>query len=716
MSIMECIDAVSYPVLASEVLSKYFPSSSVIFAKICLGFPIIVGITVINLKGTYFMSQASTLIFLICLIPCVLFIVCGVPYIQWSETLTFTANDSAVKNGADPASQADFNYAFGLSVAMWLYSGAVNLGVLAGEVRNPYTTFLSASLILIPLVATINLLPVLISTSIDSDASHYQVGYYQVISKKTVGHWFGVVYDIGAVVALIGLYNSATVVAQEGLAYLIESSRNPFQELLEYYDAMQEQEHALEMSTSGNLNRKTKWWEHLLFAYPRRRHHVVRPLNIGRTVKPVMPLNVVLTSGHTTGSPSHSSESTPPLPSHDEETTVDDIEMAPQSKVNGDHNGNDGESDKNKQEIDKEQNAQIPKLKSLENMSKSSSTPILASGVATDMHGTGGMRRYENVVVKNGVMTMMAHVRVNNHKSVFPRVTTINDNYNGDNNDNKTHYNYAHNFNQHNYNQHYYHANGNNDNSSDDDSSSSTSLAPKNDMDTLPVNKVVTYPSALVPSMSEPTRVEHLRRNQISQTKMNLSINLIAHLQDGVNQVADMMAQRRIYVLLNLLVATTVFFIADFEMLIEVDMIIASVNTICMVLSFMWVRKNKPEQHRPFKIPGGICGCILCSLCPLLFIVMYLSFSLSQPVNRKLRICLFILMVSCGLFMHLIWKIIHRTLEANVNSIFIATLFGGKGKQGKYIYPFFCSSHPLQSFLLFISCNIATQFFYLKAF
>ncbi|ETO22855.1 hypothetical protein RFI_14339 [Reticulomyxa filosa] len=172
----------------------------------------------------------------------------------------------------------------------------------------------------------------------------------------------------------------------------------------------------------------------------------------------------------------------------------------------------------------------------------------------------------------------------------------------------------------------------------------------------------------VIPCMTDPMPTEETRRNQTRHPMID-SVNFIENLQDGINHVADIMAQRRIYVLLNLLVATTIFFVADFEMIIEVDMIIASANTICMILSFLWVRKNKPEEPRPFKIPGGLFGCIVCALCPLLFIAMYLYLSLSTPTNRTLRLGFFVLMVSFGLFVHLIWKIIHRILQANIKFV-----------------------------------------------
>ena len=104
-----------------------------------------------------------------------------------------------------------------LSWTLWLYSGFSWLGVMAGEVERPRSTYSAVLLVLIPLVTSLNLLPFLVSLSLDPKTSHYSSGYFNVLAGNLAGDWLRVCFIIGANVSLLGLYHSQIIAADRTL-------------------------------------------------------------------------------------------------------------------------------------------------------------------------------------------------------------------------------------------------------------------------------------------------------------------------------------------------------------------------------------------------------------------------------------------------------------------------------------------------------------------
>ena len=104
-----------------------------------------------------------------------------------------------------------------LSWTLWLYSGFSWLGVMAGEVERPRSTYLAVLLVLIPLVTSLNLLPFLVSLSLDPTTAHYSSGYFNVLAGRLAGEWLQVLFIIGANVSLLGLYHSQIIAADRTL-------------------------------------------------------------------------------------------------------------------------------------------------------------------------------------------------------------------------------------------------------------------------------------------------------------------------------------------------------------------------------------------------------------------------------------------------------------------------------------------------------------------
>ena len=72
-------------------------------------------------------------------------------------------------------------------------SGFSWLGNLAGEVERPRRTYLAVVAILIPLVSTLNLLPFLVSLSLDPHAADYQQpAYFSELAGHLSGTWLKV--------------------------------------------------------------------------------------------------------------------------------------------------------------------------------------------------------------------------------------------------------------------------------------------------------------------------------------------------------------------------------------------------------------------------------------------------------------------------------------------------------------------------------------------
>ena len=118
------------------------------------------------------------------------------------------------------------------SYCIWVYSGFISLGMIAGEVKYPKNVFITSVLILIPMAILLNTFPILISLSIESDTSKYDIGYvYQLIQKITNGNWLQYLYIVGCISCQIGLYNAQIISAQESFAYFIEQNSKEINKL-----------------------------------------------------------------------------------------------------------------------------------------------------------------------------------------------------------------------------------------------------------------------------------------------------------------------------------------------------------------------------------------------------------------------------------------------------------------------------------------------------
>lgn len=163
--------------------------------------------------GLEVLTRFQGIIFIVTLMPCVVFIVSALPSL---DPAAFTRTDGA-----------PVDLALLISWTLWLYSGFSSLGTIAGEAKSPTKTYLQTIAILFPLVIALNMLPFMAALSVDGDISHYSAGYFTKLAEHVLPQPFGgalrLAFVIGSNVALIGLYNSQAITAQCTAFFFVES-------------------------------------------------------------------------------------------------------------------------------------------------------------------------------------------------------------------------------------------------------------------------------------------------------------------------------------------------------------------------------------------------------------------------------------------------------------------------------------------------------------
>mmetsp|Transcript_13393 Transcript_13393/g.34126 ORF Transcript_13393/g.34126 Transcript_13393/m.34126 type:complete len:663 (-) Transcript_13393:76-2064(-) len=205
--VVNVIDATIYPLLAAQYLGYHIEMDylhSRLFA-ICL----IAAVTAINLGGLEALTRFQGAIFVLTLLPCLIFIGSGIGELNY-EAFTSTDNTAV-------------DVPLMLSWVIWLYSGFSSLGTIAGECDKPHVTYVRTIAILFPLVIALNTLPFMVALSIDPDVTNYKAGYFAQLAQQHVGDWLRVCFVVAANLALVGLFNSQAITAQCTVFFFIES-------------------------------------------------------------------------------------------------------------------------------------------------------------------------------------------------------------------------------------------------------------------------------------------------------------------------------------------------------------------------------------------------------------------------------------------------------------------------------------------------------------
>eukprot|EP00040_Diaphanoeca_grandis_P027243 m.154614 g.154614 ORF g.154614 m.154614 type:complete len:499 (+) comp30898_c0_seq1:235-1731(+) len=204
-------DAAAYPLLAAAYIAKQFDLAKITgdaeLGKVIVAEGIIALITLIKLGGTDYIVKASGAFFVLSMLPTVLFTVYASKDMKpetWIDT--------------DVSDPAGFQVTLLVSWVTWLFCGFNSLGALAGEIKDPKKTYPIVMAILIPVSTLTIAWPVAVSLSIDSNRSHYDVGYFNELAARELGAWIGYAFVVGAIFAFVGLYNAQIMVCERSLA------------------------------------------------------------------------------------------------------------------------------------------------------------------------------------------------------------------------------------------------------------------------------------------------------------------------------------------------------------------------------------------------------------------------------------------------------------------------------------------------------------------
>eukprot|EP00051_Salpingoeca_urceolata_P031084 m.493585 g.493585 ORF g.493585 m.493585 type:complete len:521 (-) comp37519_c0_seq1:72-1634(-) len=161
-------------------------------------------VTLIKLSGMTWLTRASAILAIGTLLPPAILVFAGLPKLEsriWTETTGAT------------------DWVLVVSWVGWLNSGFLGLGALAGQVDRPRTYVISAVVLLI--VATVvNVLPVVVSASLEADRAYFEPGFFGDLAADLVANWMLEAFQAGAVISMTGLYNAVSIQTEVSMIYL----------------------------------------------------------------------------------------------------------------------------------------------------------------------------------------------------------------------------------------------------------------------------------------------------------------------------------------------------------------------------------------------------------------------------------------------------------------------------------------------------------------
>ena len=75
--------------------------------------------------------------------------------------------------------------------------------------------------------------------------------------------------------------------------------------------------------------------------------------------------------------------------------------------------------------------------------------------------------------------------------------------------------------------------------------------------------------------------------------------------------------------LLNMCVCGVLVWL-PYAFLIQCTMLLMALMTYPFLAAFVWLRISQPDVPRPFAVPGGLCGALLCTIPPFLVGTLYI--------------------------------------------------------------------------------------------
>lgn len=218
------VDMAIYPVLFTSYLAAFFPSffygdEAVFFSfgPLTLDRGWIVGVVLViipmallNIRGARSVGQGAVIFTVLSLIPLALITVIGIGQLfagGINPFVPFVVED--VPPGAA--------IAVGLSLVMWSYCGFDQVGLIAGEIKDPAKTIPKAMAVSMIVIAVAYILPLLGGMATQGWENWY-AGSYVDIGLQLAGPWLGIAVAVGGAIAALGIYASL----------LLSTSRVPF--------------------------------------------------------------------------------------------------------------------------------------------------------------------------------------------------------------------------------------------------------------------------------------------------------------------------------------------------------------------------------------------------------------------------------------------------------------------------------------------------------
>jgi amino acid transporter len=106
---------------------------------------------------------------------------------------------------------SDFTLALGggLTIIIWNFSGWENASVVAGEVRDPRSTYLYALALALPMVVLGYLLPLGVALSGAQSGAKWETGWYSEIGRQIGGPALGAALAMGGMVSAFSIFTAA---------------------------------------------------------------------------------------------------------------------------------------------------------------------------------------------------------------------------------------------------------------------------------------------------------------------------------------------------------------------------------------------------------------------------------------------------------------------------------------------------------------------------
>ena len=90
---------------------------------------------------------------------------------------------------------------------------------------------------------------------------------------------------------------------------------------------------------------------------------------------------------------------------------------------------------------------------------------------------------------------------------------------------------------------------------------------------------------------------------------------------------------RRVYVVANAVTVIALTLFIPYEALVEVEMLLLSLNVALFLTAFLWLRYTQPSLHRPYRIPGNFAHVAAMSIVPGLIIIVNLIVGVTDRDN-----------------------------------------------------------------------------------